>query len=177
MFTWVFYHTYMRKGLSKRDSQYYEKITPEGDAENRITLAEEQYRFSYKRLSAPLGRMFLTLMIHVTHISAFLFAFNANVNGGIISTIFSTSCVFTFIIFYFKYGQKITMSDVIGTIFVLVCVTLISLPTPGTESDSEEELDNMFLILALCMALAAGLTLTFNTININYVIGTGFDLD
>ena len=121
--------------------------------------------------------MFLTLMIHVTHISAFLFAFNANVNGGIISTIFSTSCVFTFIIFYFKYGQKITMSDVIGTIFVLACVTLISLPTPGSESDSEEDLDNLFLILALCMALAAGLTLTLNTININYVIGTGFDLD
>ena len=125
--------------------------------------------------------MFSTFLIHVTHITAFMFAAEANVNGGIISTIFSSICVFNSIIFYFKYGQKISKSDIIGTILILACVTLISLPPKKVSfehgSAEDYDLNQLFLALALVMALAAGLTLSFNTVNIYYVIGTGFDLD
>ena len=119
-------------------------------------------KFSVKRLKAPLGRMLFILLIHVTHIATFLFASKSNINGGIISTIFSSSCVFTFIIFYFKFGQKITKSDMIGTILVLGCVGLISVGG----SNQSGEVNNLYLVLALVMAILTGLNLSLNTVHI-----------
>lgn len=118
--------------------------------------------------------MLIVFMIHLTHIATFFFAGKSNVNGGIISTIFSSSCVFTSIIFYCKYGQRITRNDIMGTVFIMLCVTLISIGGGGKE---ETQVDRKYLILALVMALITGVTLSLNTVNINYVIKTGFNLD
>ena len=124
---------------------------------------------------APVGRCLFILLIHVTHIATFLFAGKSNINGGIISTLFTSSCVFTFIIFYFKYGQKITKSDVFGTFLVLGCVGLISMG--GSNQSGEGEINNLYLVLAVVMALLTGLNLSVNTVHIQYVIEMGFDVD
>jgi drug/metabolite transporter (DMT)-like permease len=131
------------------------------------------HQITLKRISAPLGRMLSILLIHITHVSTFLFAAKSNINGGIISTIFSSSCVFTTLIFYLKYGQKITKNDFLGTFFILGCVGLISLGG----SNQSGEVDSMYLALALTMALLAGLSLSLNTLAIQHVIETGFNMD
>lgn len=67
-----------------------------------------------------------------------MFASKSGVNGGIISTIFSSSCIFTIVIFYFKYGHQISKVDAIGTFFILLCVFLIALGGTGGSSESED---------------------------------------
>lgn len=117
--------------------------------------------------------MVFILLMHVTHITTFFFAAKSNINRGIISTIFSSSCIFTFIIFYIKYGQKITKNDAFGTFFILVCVALISLGGSNQSGDT----NLTYLILALVMAVLTGLNLSLNTVHIQYVFETGFDID
>jgi drug/metabolite transporter (DMT)-like permease len=69
--------------------------------------------------------------------ACFEFAFKSGVNSGIISSIFSSSCIFTTVVFYFKYGHKISVIDAIGTSFILLCVFMIALG--GTNGSSEED--------------------------------------
>jgi len=123
-------------------------------------------------------------MIQYAILSCFTFAAKSGVNGGIISTIFSSSCIFTIIIFYFKYGHKISLIDAIGTTFILACVLLIAFGGNGGQSDevsqkTEEEIasEKLNLILSVFLAIISGLVLSLNTVSIQYTIYTGFDLD
>ena len=87
--TWVLYT--MFNGIKFNSKMYYDRV-------------DETEVFSMRRLAIPVGRSIFILLIHFTHTATFLFASKSNISGGIISTIFSSSCVFTFVIFYFKYG-------------------------------------------------------------------------
>ena len=74
----------------------------------------------------PLSRVLILLLVHSSCYSTYYFASLANINGGIITALFSTSSIFTCVIYYFKYGQKITIRDYLGTTILLVSVTLIA---------------------------------------------------
>jgi drug/metabolite transporter (DMT)-like permease len=93
---------------------------------------------TWQRFSAPLSRALVQLAIQYSIVATFLFASKSGVNGGIISTIFSSSCIFTIVIFYFKYGHQISKVDAIGTCFILLCVVLIALGGTGGSSESTE---------------------------------------
>ena len=56
---------------------------------------------------------------------AFYYAGLSGVNSGIIASIFSTSILFSSLIFYFIYGQKLTKNDALGCILVAVSVFII----------------------------------------------------
>ena len=139
---------------------------------------------TWQRFSAPMSRCFSQVLILHTILSCFAFAAKSGVNGGIISTMFSSSCIFTMIIFYFKYGHKISLVDAIGTAFILACVLLIAFGGNGDQSDEISEKTNeqlasekLNLIISVLLAIISGLALSLNTVSIQYTIYTGFDLD
>jgi len=57
----------------------------------------------------------------------FEYAGKSGVNSGIIATIFTTTVLFTAILFRVKYGQKLTIYDIIGCFGIISGVILISL--------------------------------------------------
>ena len=59
-------------------------------------------------------------------ITTYYFANLCNMNSGIATAIFTTSLVSTFIIFYFKYDEKVTKAELIGSAMIGLCVILIS---------------------------------------------------
>lgn len=81
--------------------------------------------FSGLRLSVPVIRALVQGVITILIICTFAFAFPSGVNAGIISSIFASSCVFTIIIFFFKYGQKVTKFDALGAFMIVLCVALV----------------------------------------------------
>jgi drug/metabolite transporter (DMT)-like permease len=84
------------------------------------------HQLTWLRFSAPLSRGFTQLLIQVIIVQCFEFAAKSGVNGGIIATIFSSSSIFSIIIFYFKYGQTVTKIDGLGTLFIIGSVVLIA---------------------------------------------------
>jgi len=50
---------------------------------------------------------------------------------------FATSSFFTIVIFRVKYGQSITLMDVIGTMLIFLCVVLIGIG--GAQNETEEK--------------------------------------
>jgi drug/metabolite transporter (DMT)-like permease len=70
-------------------------------------------------------------------IFTFAFAFPSGVNAGIISSIFASSCIFTIIIFFFKYGQKVTKFDALGAFMIILCVALVGVG--GAFGSGEQE--------------------------------------
>jgi drug/metabolite transporter (DMT)-like permease len=104
--------------------------------------------------------------------ACFFFAFKSGVNAGIISTIFSSSCIFTIVIFYFKYGHQISLIDFIGTCFILLCVVMIALGgTGGSDSEevkTEDQIaeEKVNLVMALIFAIISGFCLSMNTVGI-----------
>lgn len=93
--------------------------------------------FSWQRFAGSCSRGIVELLINVGLIYSFMFADKSGINPGIISSIFSSTCVFTIIMFYCLYGQKLSINDWVGTAFIMLCVVFISLG--GGEGGAGEE--------------------------------------
>jgi drug/metabolite transporter (DMT)-like permease len=126
-----------------------------------------------------------------------MFAEKSGINPGIISSIFSSTCVFTIIIFYFMYGQKLSIFDFIGIFFIVGSVVFISIG--GGESGDEEESTrrllagpgpkkaggvklspeeaNMYLYFGVIAALCAGFVLSVNSVSLLYCGHVGCRID
>jgi uncharacterized membrane protein len=78
-------------------------------------------------MRVPIFRAIAQGMVQVTVVLTFMFTAKSGVNGGIIATLFTTSLIFTILIFYLKYGQTITRRDIIGTVLIMVCIVLIAI--------------------------------------------------
>ena len=60
----------------------------------------------------------------------------AKMNHGIITTLLSLYCVFTTLIFYFVFGERLQRKFIFGIAFMLACVVFVACPdkSPSTES-------------------------------------------
>lgn len=74
-----------------------------GDQDD-LALAEEVPKFSKRRFLVPILRGFQMIALLNMILTAFYFGSLAQINSGILASIFVTGVVFTIIIFYFKYG-------------------------------------------------------------------------
>lgn len=63
-----------------------------------------KYRLSWLKVSVPVMRALIQLSINSAIIATFYFGANSGINPGILSCTFSTSLIFTGIVFQIKYG-------------------------------------------------------------------------
>lgn len=72
-------------------------------------------------------RAFVNLAVLYGVFYSLEFASKANINQGVIASLFSSSIVFTAIIFYFLYDERLTWRVLIGIIFIGGGAALISI--------------------------------------------------
>ena len=60
----------------------------------------------------------------------------AGVNQGVIASLFSCSIIFSAILFYLIYGEKLTQRHFIGIFFMTISVVLISLGNSSSKPSS-----------------------------------------
>lgn len=91
-------------------------------------------------------------------------AFKAHVNQGIIASLFSTSIVFSAVLFYFLYDEKLSIRHFIGLSLMIVAVVLISVgKTRKTETEVlVDDVSEEYLAMAVIFALLSGVILTLN---------------
>ena len=94
-------------------------------------------------------------------------------NSGIISSIFTTNVVFSTIIFYFVFGEKLSGMQIVGIMMVIASVFMVSYQDdaskpineggPVTNSTTNEENANpsKYLFLSILCAVSVGLCLGF----------------
>ena len=70
-------------------------------------------------------RVLINILFQSTTMLAFMFAEKAGINQGLITSLFSTYCVFTSIIFYFLFNEKLKLKFIIGIGLMLNCVVLV----------------------------------------------------
>lgn len=118
----------------------------------------------------------LVNLIHVT----FHFGGLAQINSGILASIFVTGVVFTIIIFYFKYDQKISRIDTLGTVLVIVCVLLIAFGGAIALQSQDKEANitgrEADVILAVVFALISGFFYALRPLSMKYSMDVGFDV-
>jgi drug/metabolite transporter (DMT)-like permease len=66
----------------------------------------------------------------------------SGVNPGVMSIIFSSSIIFTPVLFYCKYGQKLRLVDFIGAFLVLFCVGMIGIGGAKDNLNSKDQESN-----------------------------------
>ena len=160
--------------------------------------------FSCSRFAGSCSRGIIELLINVALIYSFMFAEKSGINPGIISSIFSSTCVFTIIEFYFWKKQKLSLNDWAGTFFIMLCVVFISIgggdagsdqieqetaaestrrllvgpgPSKGPREPISQEQANMYLYFSVLAALAAGFILSVNTVSLMYCVDVGCRID
>ena len=111
-------------------------------------------------------------------IQSFAFVTKSGVNAGVMSILFSSCMIFTPIIFYLKYGQKLGCSDLIGGLLIVVCVLFIAMggldgePPKGIEHQTKEETE-FYLILSIIGCLTVGLLFSIRSLTLAYISESG----
>lgn len=73
----------------------------------------------------------INVSFQISIIKAFQYATIAGLNAGVITSMFSTYCIFTSVFTYFIFGEKLKLKFILGIILMLSCVILISLSSFG----------------------------------------------
>ena len=111
-------------------------------------------------------------------IQSFAFVTKSGVNAGVMSILFSSCMIFTPIIFYLKYGQKLGSSDLIGGLLIVVCALFIAMggldgePPMGFEHQTKEE-TQYYLILSIVGCLTVGLLFSIRNLTLAYISESG----
>ena len=101
----------------------------------------------------------------------FWFAGKSGVNAGIISCMFSSSIVFISVIFYFKYGQKLTVRDALGSVLIVASVVFIAIGGKNRDTTSDgKDIDVKNLLMAVASGLLAGLIIALNAFTLKYFV-------
>lgn len=180
------------------------KVKPVGNDNEKAVVDDFKEQKTYlgwscSRFQGSCSRGIIELLINVALIYSFMFAGKSGINPGIVSSIFSSTCVFTIIMFYFWKHQKLTLNDWAGTFFIILCVVFISIgggeaPKDEVEkaaestrrmlaggsnvkkAETKEEAD-MYLYLSVVAALVAGFILSVNTVSLQYCVNVGCRID
>ena len=86
-----------------------------------------QIRFSITRFLVPIRRGCILTACLSMLVLTYQVATKGKINHGIISSIFSTSLVYSSVWFWIVHKQKLNRSQICGITLVILCVVLISL--------------------------------------------------
>lgn len=129
---WFFYHLYTAYQEHKIYGEYWSK-------ETSIYFHHETGKFNWTKALGPLLRGCVQILIFFSVVFTMQYAYLAQVNQGVISSLFTTSIVFSAIIFYFKYDEVLSMRHVVGICFFIGAVALISIGKhAGTKGGVED---------------------------------------
>ena len=84
-------------------------------------------------------RTILNFCFQSSIILAFKYATLAEMNQGVVTSLFSTYCVFTSLIFYFLFKEQLQRKFIIGIAFMLACVALVSCPPPSKNNNESSQ--------------------------------------
>ena len=99
--------------------------------EESAPSTEKIYVFKWKRFLGSFSRGFCQFIIQVVIMNTFYFTAQTGINSGIIASVFSTNLIFVTMYFYFVHGQRITLSDLIGSLLIVTCLVLIGVGSQG----------------------------------------------
>lgn len=79
------------------------------------------------------------LMLIVMTAFAFTYAAKGGINIGIIASLFTIGVFFTAVIFYFTYGEKLTLNDFSGMLIIVLGTCMVGFGSPPPEISSQAE--------------------------------------
>ena len=126
------------------------------------------YKVRPRVLFVPIERCLINGVTQFVITYCFFYTFKSNVNSGIIASIFSSSVVFTAVMFYCFFGQKLSKFDILGCSMIIGCVCMIAL---GENKSSEtNDLDHKYLTISLLLALVTGFMFSVNAFDLFHCI-------
>ena len=133
-------------------------------------MAAQQYRFSWANLiMCFFGQAMTSLAGLILVAYCFKFALMAGINQGCLPCIFNMTIFYVSVLFYFKFGEKISPMKIFGTLLMIPCIVFLSLGAgPGGEiidessSEAGEETivytdaqKNLYAIISVAFAMSA----------------------
>ena len=101
----------------------------------------------------------------------------ANVNVGVIASLFTSGVIFTAILFYFAYGENLTCRDFTGMAIIIAGVFMIGFGKPvevNSELELQPELDlitqSKYLLLSVFFAVLCGVSFAINSLVMKHYV-------
>lgn len=140
---------------------------------------DELGRFSCMRMFTQVIRVVVEFISHVLMILTYQFygMSGSQMNSGIITSLFASSIVYTAIIFYFLYGQRVAKVQALGMVFIIVSVVLVSIGSQSNVKSTLEgsaivEENKVLLNWSIVFALLCGLILSIQLLTTKKILQT-----
>ena len=104
--------------------------------------------FNWTNLVGLILRATVNIIYQLAVLFALMFADRGGINQGVVSSIFSLYCIYTSIIFYFLFNERLTRKLILGIFLMISCVFFIAI-SHYVESDSTESQDDHSFRLAI----------------------------
>ena len=166
---------------------YYEIVIEENHDGFINQEAEPVLRVNWTNVTGLLLRTVVNIAFQSTTMLAFMYAKDAGINQGLITSLFSTYCVFTSFIFFFLFGEKLKFKFLIGISLMLACVVLVSVAQKpkahyqalhaGDEDNSSSQIAIAFgllspFLISIFISVSRYWSQTFNYRSIDFTVDT-----
>jgi drug/metabolite transporter (DMT)-like permease len=125
---WMIYHGIFAHKLHKKTGVYWSK-------EHSMYFHKQTKRLRWEAILGPICRGFMLLLIFFLIFFSLKYAHLAKVNQGVIGSIYSTSIIFSALLFFFIYNEIMSFRHLIGMFFMIGCVSFIAFGGEKIEED------------------------------------------
>ena len=136
--------------------QYLRREHKPVDLEEKVPqealFARPTYVLCWDRLFLPVVHSLINIWAYGSIFGAFYFLGLCEhpVNSGVVSSLFSSSLVFVAILFYFNFGQKMSLKGIGGILLIVASICVISMSAEinfaaDVSSDQVSDADNKYI--------------------------------
>ena len=119
----------------------YKKKNNRWTKEKNSRLLKEDGTVRWSTLVPLIGNVLTNALYLFAMTIGWKLAKASGLNQGVISTLLSCASVFNMIIFYFKFGEKISAFHFIGVALMIACVLCISMAAASGDDEEKEDIE------------------------------------
>ena len=161
--------------IDKPTSNYWTEVPNEGRSAEGSSLDdfeaagsnEKEYKLNWTNINLIVTTQALTSLAGLCFVAyAFKFAKLSEMNQGCIPSLFTVNSIYVAILFYFKFNERITLSQIIGIFLMIPCVIFLSLDKKDdqvSKNDLTPEEMKVYGIYAVLFGLCGPIMWTVKT--------------
>ncbi|CAI2372259.1 unnamed protein product [Moneuplotes crassus] len=157
------YYTYQFIQTKRNNQKFFDWKKSIFRNQNTEIPEYQREKFEYWILAGVISIAVLAVGFGIVVIISFKLALEGGMNQGIITAIYGMTPFIASILFYLKFGETLKVSQLIGMVFMIVCIIMIGLlRAPSEEASAREDYNPSGVAIALILSIICPFAFALN---------------
>ncbi|CAI2372065.1 unnamed protein product [Moneuplotes crassus] len=150
----VIYYSYQFVDKRRKNQAFFDWEKSVFRNQNPQVSIKHRGKFEYWILAGVIAMALISIGSGLIVIVSFKLALEGGMNQGVITAIYGTTPFIISIMFYIKFGETLKISQLIGMVFMIFCITMIGfLRAPSAEAITQADYNPNGVAIALILSM------------------------